>query len=140
MGHRAYRALAVSVWMVSFGNAAGCSEKMCPTIACVPRIDLTYSSVVPDPYRLTVTLNNVSVVENCPGTRPDLGFTPGVASCDDRHATITGVDLGHAENSFIGMDVSFGGRLSSGTATLQDIVNSRDCDLVCYQHVGTVFN
>jgi hypothetical protein len=140
MSHRAYRALTLGLWVVSSGIVAGCSEKVCPTIACVPRIELNYSRAVPAPYRLTVTLNNVSVVENCPGTRSDLGLTPGVAFCDDLHATITGVDLGHATNDFIGMDVGIGNQVFSGTATLQNIVNSRDCDLVCYHHVGTVSN
>jgi len=140
MGHRTCRAVALALSVASAMMSAGCSEKMCPTIACVPRIDLTFENPVTAPYRLTVMLAFDTVVENCPATRTDLGLTPGVSSCDDTHATITGIDLGHANNDVIGMNVSLGGQLLSATATLQTIVNSRDCDLVCYQHVGSVQN
>jgi hypothetical protein len=135
-----HRALALAALALSAMVSGACSEKMCPTIACVPRISLTYARAVASPYRMSVQVNEVSLVENCPGTRSDLGLTPGVASCDDRQATITGIDLGHADNTFIGVTVSFGGMFAGGSATLQRIVNSRDCDLVCYEHVGTVQN
>jgi hypothetical protein len=121
-------------------TGGGCSQKTCPTIACVPRISLSYSNAVPDPYRLSVQVNGTSVVENCPATRSDLGLTPGIASCDGSHAVVTGVDLGHGDNGFIAFSVSFGGPVFLTNASLLGITNSRDCDLVCYEHAGEVQN
>ncbi len=54
---------------------------------------------------------------------------------------MTGVDLGHASNETADLAVGLdGGQTVVVTATLDGITNSRDCDLVCYRHKGTLPN
>jgi hypothetical protein len=122
---------------------ASCSAKNCPQIGCVPRIEMSFRTPVTDPYRATVVIvnSNVTFVENCPATRPDLQRTPGIASCDANGIAVTGVDLGHGDNSLLFASVSLNGRdFFSVTAGLTGILNSTDCDLVCYQHIGLIEN
>ena len=119
---------------------ASCSGGSCPNVACVPRIQGTYSRVIPDPYRLSVVVDVASFAANCPMTA-DLGLTPGLASCSDTGFVITGLDLGHGDNSFISLQVTIdNGRPLGNSGQLQGIVNSRDCPLVCYEHTAFIAN
>jgi hypothetical protein len=118
-----------------------CSEKQCPTIACVPRLEATFINPIADPYRLSVVVNVAPFAANCPMVAPDLGLTPGIQVCDARHFVVTGVDLGHDPNVFVNLTVSINsGSQVTTNVELRGITNSLDCDLVCYQHAAIIQN
>ncbi len=118
-----------------------CSEKQCPTIACVPRLEATFTNPIADAYRLSVLVNAASFAANCPMMAPDLGLTPGIQLCDGRHFVVTGVDLGHQQNLFVNLTVSINsGPQLSTNVELRGIANSLDCDLVCYEHAAIIQN
>ena len=120
--------------------AAACSSPSCPTVACLPRIQVAYSRVIADPYRLSVVVNVTPFAANCPMTA-DLGSTPGISACSDTAFEVTGLDLGHEDNSSIGLQVTINNGQPLGTSgQLQGIVNSRDCPLVCYEHTAFISN
>jgi hypothetical protein len=51
------------------------------------------------------------------------------------------VDLGHAANDTVDLTVSVNGSAPiATTAMLHGLFNSRDCDLICFDHRGTVAN
>jgi hypothetical protein len=52
-----------------------------------------------------------------------------------------GVDLGHGLNQTLPVQVTIDdGTPIQVTATLEGIVNSRNCDVVCFDHRATVVN
>lgn len=123
--------------VVSSGLA--CSQGVCPTIACQPQVQLTYENSVAGPYHLYVNFHGVVFETDCPKTTTDR--TIGIKSCDADGFLVTGVELGHASNDTLDLLVGIDGAMPiSVTATLHGILNSRDCETVCFDHRGTVAN
>ena len=115
----------------------GCTSGVCPTIGCYPTITLTYDMPIAGSYTASVTVNGSTVQSTCP--RGANGDVPGIASCDALGLKVSGVDLGHGSLQTVPVTVSInGGAAVSASASLAGIANSRDCDVVCYQHVGVV--
>jgi hypothetical protein len=120
---------------------AACRSSVCPTIACAPQIAISYAMKKASPYQLAVSVRGMDFSAACPNALAEVG-TPvgvGITSCDQNGFVVSGVDLGHGDNSTVDLSVSFDGNAAMQVqATLQYIANSRDCDLVCFDHTGTL--
>jgi len=94
-------------------------------------------------YMATIVFQDVTYPTNCPSPGP-ISDTPPRISCDGNGITLAGIDLGHSENNSLEMNVELtigdASTVYPVTATLMSVTNSRDCELVCYQHTGTVGN
>jgi hypothetical protein len=118
---------------------SGCDVGRCPEVACLPEVTLAYRQPVEAPYHLTVSLRGVVFEDDCPLVRPYP--TIGIQSCSAEGLVVRGVDLGQGSNEVVYLTVSTQpGESVSVTAGLDRILNSRDCDQVCYQHSGSVPN
>jgi len=116
-----------------------CRSGVCPTIGCLPEVGLAYRQPIAAPYHVVVSLHGVTFEADCPveGSYP----TVGIQTCSAEGLVVTGVDLGHASNEKVDLTVAIdAGETLAVTATLDGITNSRDCDLVCYRHEGTIPN
>jgi hypothetical protein len=123
--------------VVSSGIA--CSQGVCPELACQPQVQLTYEHSIPGAYHLYVSLHGVVFETDCP--KATTYRTIGITSCDADGFLVTGVDLGHDSNDTLDLMVSIDSAMSiSVAAPLHGIVNSRDCEMVCFDHRGTVAN
>jgi hypothetical protein len=118
---------------------AACRQGICPTIGCQPEVTLAYRQPITSPYHVVVSLHGVTIEGDCPLDRSYP--TIGIQNCSAQGLVVTGVDLGHGANETVDLTVSIdSGATLAVTATLDGIGNSRDCDVVCYQHQGTVPN
>ena len=118
---------------------AACRTGVCPTIGCQPEVSLTYRQPVAATYHVAVSLRGVTFEADCPMERPYP--TVGLESCSADGIVLTGVDLGHGSNETADLTVTLeGGETLAVTAMLDGIANSRDCELVCYRHTGTIPN
>jgi hypothetical protein len=119
------------------------SPASCPTVACQPTITLNFRQAVPGDYAALIVLQNVTYQVTCPSNGPPTDSPPRL-TCDGNGITLTGIDLGHGDVEQLDMTVE----LITGdaaivypvTVTMMSIANSIDCELVCYQHTGTVGN
>lgn len=117
---------------------SGCSTSTCPSVACRPEIHLTYNTAIQAAYSVSATVAGNTFAATCPLAS---GTVPGISSCDSSGLIISGVDLGHGDNSVVDLTLTLnGGAAIDVKATLSYVTNSRDCDLVCYVHTGTVQN
>ena len=131
------RKIPLVLLFVSIGSE--CSQSVCPTIGCQPQVQLTYENSIAGAYHLKVNFHGVVFETDCPKTTTDP--TIGIKTCDANGFLVTGVDLGHASNDTLDLLVQIDGAMSTSvTATLHGIVNSRDCETVCFDHRGTVAN
>lgn len=123
---------------------AGCSSSSaCPTIGCEPEMRLAYRTAIQMPYSISVAVKGLTLQANCPiAVLGDLfPRMPVVRSCDDRKTIITGVDLGHGQNQTVPVVVTLDGGTATPTIlTLTTIINSRDCDSICFVHDGILAN
>ena len=116
-------------------------ELVCPTIGCLPRITMTYAHPVPRPYPLSVEIRGKVFSASCPVVGSPEDVTVGISACDGGGFSLQGVDLGHAANGTVDVSVSIDGGVGvSAAGTLKGVANSRDCDVVCFIHEGTVAN
>ena len=94
-------------------------------------------------YAILISLRGVTYQATCPAADAPKELTPRVA-CDTNAARLTGVDLGHGSNDQVDLTVQLVTGDAATTfpvsATLAHVTNSRDCDLVCYQHTATLEN
>ena len=121
-------------------GAVGCREFVCPTIACLPQVLLTYQQPITGTYHLSVSYRGTAYEADCPMESSDLLVT-GIKSCASDQLLLTGVDLGHGTNDTVNLTVSIDGSVPVAvTATLNRVLNSRDCSLVCFDHRGSVVN
>lgn len=131
-------------WLVGAVVLVSCSEHICPTIACTPQISIAYAAKVPSQYSLSASLGGMTFFSDCPKAPAQYGPPVGVlgiASCDQNGFVLAGVDLGHGDNSAVELTVTVNnGSAIAVQATLRSISNSRDCDIVCFQHAGTLAN
>lgn len=120
----------------------GCSRTYsCPTIGCQPQLRLTYRRTVAAPYHVAVTFGGQTSEADCPKTGGPQGLETGIKSCDEAGVLVTGIDLGQGSNETVNVTVAIDGAAPlSATARLEGIINSRDCDLICFDHRGTVEN
>jgi hypothetical protein len=138
-------AMAMSVhlaWCMGLAlwGAACSSSGVCPTIGCVPRITMTYKAPVVGAYGLSVSVDDMTFQASCPASSSS-ALTPAISRCDQGGFELTGLDLGHGANELVTLGVSVGAAAAVTTsARLTGIANSRDCDLVCFNHAGTVAN
>ena len=117
----------------------GCSG-VCPTINCQPKIGLTFQTAIAGAYSVSIVVDGQAFSTECP-MDTSMSQTVGIDACNGSGLTISGVDLGHGTNETITVSVSIdSGSPLSVSATLENVVNSRDCPLVCYVHQGTVAN
>ena len=120
-----------------------CRTGVCPDIACRPEIELTYRQPIAGDYALLISLRGVTYQATCPSAAAPNELAPHVA-CDANGALLSGVDLGHGSNNQIDLTVALVTGAAATTfpvsASLAYVTNSRDCDLVCYQHTATVEN
>jgi hypothetical protein len=118
--------------------AAGCVRNgVCPNIGCSPTIALTYDTPLAGPYTVSVVVHGMTFSSTCPPTAN--ATSPGIARCDQLGLEISGVDLGHGGNQSVPVAVSIDGAPPIAVAAeLGSIQNSRDCDVVCYEHAGVV--
>jgi hypothetical protein len=131
------RALAGLI-IVGMAQAA-CRSGVCPTIGCLPEVALSYRQPIAAPHHVVVSLRGVTFEADCPMERPYP--TIGIDSCSAEGVVVMGVELGHGSNQTVDLAVSLeAGQTLAVTATLDGIVNSRDCDVVCYRHGGTIPN
>ena len=80
----------------------------------------------------------MSFEADCPGAP---AASPGIRSCDSTGVLVTGVHLGDGTNDTVALTVSIDSSAPvTVSAMLERILNSRDCDLVCFDHRGTVPN
>ena len=126
--------------LLVFGTIqAACSERICPTIGCQPEVTLVYRQTIAAPYHVAVSLRGVTFEADCPMERAY--STIGIQTCSTDGLVLAGVDLGHASNETVDLTVSIdAGQTLAVASALDGIGNSRDCDLVCYRHQGTVPN
>lgn len=126
--------------VIILGMAQGaCREGICPTIACQPQVSLTYRQPIAAPYHVVVSVHGVTFEADCPMELPSR--TIGITSCGANGLVVTGVDLGHASNDTVDLTISIDSSEPLAVkAILGGISNTRDCDLVCYRHNGTVPN
>jgi len=121
----------------------GCSKAICPEIGCRPEIAVTYQQPISGEYVLLMVVDGVTYQSTCPRADAPYETNPHVA-CDANGALLAGVDLGHGDNNrlYVTVELVTGEGATTGTitATLDGVVNSRDCDLVCYRHSGTIAN
>ncbi len=127
-----------------FCNAfLACRTGVCPDIGCRPEIELIYRQPIAGDYALLISLRGVTYQATCPTADAPYDFTPHVA-CDAHWALLSGVDLGHGSNDPIGLTLEFVTGDAATTvavaARLDHVINSRDCDLVCYAHNAIVEN
>ena len=131
-----------AVLLVALG-VMGCKTSACPEIGCRPEIALTYRQSVVGDYALLIALRGVTYQAVCPKADAPYETSPHV-SCDANGALLSGVDLGHGGNESVDLTVGLvtgdAATTHSISATLEHVTNSRDCDLVCYQHSATVDN
>src|SRR5262249_11350020 len=114
-----------------------CRSGTCPTIGCQPQVQLMYQNSIVGSYHLAVTYENAVYEADC----PLMSAVPitGIKSCDGGGLLLTGVDLGHGSNDTVELSVSIdSGTPLTVTATLHGLLNTRDCDIVCFDHRGTV--
>jgi hypothetical protein len=129
----------VHIILLVVASGVTCSERVCPTIGCQPQVQLTYENSISGTYHLYVNFHGVVFETDCPKAITDR--TIGIKACDADGFLVTGVDLGHASNDTLDLLVSIDGAMAmSVTATLHGILNSRDCETVCFDHRGTVAN
>jgi hypothetical protein len=134
-------ATAAVVFLVAVALAPSCSSSSCPTIGCVPRVELTYARPLASAYQLSVSYRGQTFSASCPMKTANIGLMPQIDTCDATGLVVTGVDLGHGDNRTVDLTVSVdGGAPVPVTASLMDIANSRSCDVVCFNHVGQVAN
>jgi hypothetical protein len=118
---------------------AACRSGVCPTIGCGPKITLAYQQPIVAPYHVLVSLRGVTFEADCL-MEPSFS-TIGIQSCSTAGVVVSGVDLGDGANETVDLTVTLdGAQTLAVTAMLDGITNSRDCDLVCYRHSGTVPN
>src|SRR5262245_28674481 len=134
----ARRHLSRSFCLLCFLLAAACERTwVCPTIGCQPQVQLTYQQSISGPYHVAVAYRGAVYEADCPITAS--APTNGIKSCDGSGLLLTGVDLGHGANDAVDLTVSIDSAPPIAvSAILQGILNSRDCDLVCFDHRGTV--
>jgi hypothetical protein len=106
---------------------------------------LTYRQPVNAPYSLSLTTKGMAFEARCPMVASGIpglgGVPPGILRCDTNGVELSGVDLGHDSNETLAVGVTIDGApMIAVSATLAGIKNSRDCDLICFAHVGTVAN
>lgn len=119
-------------------GAACSTSSVCPTIGCFPRITMTYEAAVAGAYNLTVSADTMTFQASCP---TNSSSTPAISRCDQDGFELTGLDLGHGANESVTLGVSIGTAAEvTASARLTGIANSRDCDLVCFNHTGVVAN
>ena len=123
-----------SIGLVLALVASAC-QSVCPTIGCWPTIALTYDAPLPGQHTVSVVVGGQTFAATCPlTTEPAI---PGISHCDATGLELKGLDLGHGANQIVPVAVTIdGGPRVVGTAALTQILNSRDCDLVCYKHEG----
>lgn len=139
MRHPAVLPRVLSVLIILGASQAACREGICPTIGCQPQVALVYRQPIEAPYHVVVSLHGVTFEADCPLDRSYP--TIGIQACTAQGLVVTGIDLGHGANDTVDLTVSIdAGDTLAVTATLDGIGNSRDCDVVCYQHQGTVAN
>jgi len=132
--------VSVALLVVCAAVELGCSsDSRCPTIGCTPKISMAFAHSLTVPYSMTVFVAGQTFRADCP-LSPAAVSEPAITRCDEGGFEITGLDLGHAENKVVNFTVSIDGSEINATATLNYIINSRDCDVVCYQHSGTLEN
>ncbi len=128
-------------WLVGVAISlmgAGCSTSTCPTIACQPEIHLSYQTPIAGSYSVSVVVTGSTFTAACPLQG---GGLPGITSCDQSGIVVSGVNLGHGTNDTVDVQVSLNGGAGIDTkANLSNITNSRECDLICFVHTGTVAN
>jgi hypothetical protein len=116
---------------------AACRQGSCPNIGCQPEVALLYQQPIAAPYHVVVSLRGVTFEADCPVERDYR--TIGIRTCSAEGVVVAGVDLGHASNETVDLTARIdAGETMAVSATLDGIRNSRDCDLVCYQHHGSV--
>jgi hypothetical protein len=143
MRTRTRAVLALASVLLGSLFVVSCAEKggVCPTISCTPEITVAYASPLTAPYYLQASLREMLFSSDCPKDPPQTGPVVGIASCGNSGFLLQGVDLGSGSNMTVDLTVSIDqGPSMSVTATLQSIVNSRDCELICFKHTGTLAN
>jgi hypothetical protein len=121
---------------------SACKEGTCPTIDCEPKIVLSMTSAVQNPYAVMVSVADQTLSAQCPqAADPSKRHTARIDSCDSSSVVVSGVDLGMGANQTVLVRVSIsGGAPLSATAQLTGITNSRDCVPICFVHEGTIPN
>lgn len=124
-------------------NVSCTSTGQCPSIACQPRISVSYNTLISSSYSLSVSLGVQEFTAVCPTGGGSTGGSSGGSglTCSDSGFTLAGVDLGHGSNTTVDLDVKINNESPSTVrAALDGIENSRDCELVCFRHTGTLQN
>jgi hypothetical protein len=130
--------------------AAGCSSShpaTCSNNNCQPSITLQYRTPIEGDYQIFISLLATTYQSSCPMGPSGPGTGDAAVSqitCDANGAVLTGVDLGNGDNETLDLIVAFGPGATSNqfmvTARLSSISNDRSCELICFQHSGTVAN
>jgi hypothetical protein len=139
----AFTKARTAVGVVGLLSVLTCSEHSCPTIACSPEIAVAFRTALPSPYTLDVSVHGSAFSSECPKAPPQLGTLGfvGISACDEDGFTVTGVDLGRGENATVDLAASLNGATPIAvTTSLKGISNSRDCDIICFRHSGTLPN
>ena len=127
--------------LLALVGVSACRSGVCPTIGCHPQITLSYATPIAGGYQVSVTVAGQRFEATCPVQPSQTQFFVGIQSCDETGLVLSGVDLGHGANDTLTVAIAFDdGPPIQATATLLRITNSRDCDLVCYDHRGAVAN